>query len=251
MRLKQGILFDTPNLTLPAFRSLYEAGDQSISSLVQELNRIELTKIEQPEIASLAVALLTVLHDLSEEQSAAFIKEVPIDQCHPIVAAGFRRVRHFSITHFRKTEYKHIEILTHKSIDHRYMAAEYLARWLETVDAGHLDGLARVYVIKPEAQQDFLGYYLAHVGVIVIVWDTSLHPWIPLQWPFRFLNERTLYHEVGHHSLRHLEPGQVPQQEEEAELFADQQLRRSHLWLAALRKLINRLRPRASRRSEE
>lgn len=237
-QVKQGILFDAPQMTLPAYKILFKAGAESVPPLLRELNRINLADRERPEVATLAVAFATLLHDLSETESAAFIEQVPIDECHPVVAAGFRRILKFSTTHFHRAKIGHVEILAQKSIDFRYRASAHVARWLGKVDRERLDELARVYVIESMPSHDFYGFYLAHVGVITITWDTSLHPWLPLQWPLRFLHEETLYHEIGHHFLRHHEPGQDPEQEDEAMQFATEQIRQSHPWLDFLHKLI-------------
>ncbi len=233
-QLKQGVLFDTPKLSLTAFKVLFEAGAESVPLLLRELNRIDLTNIDRPEVATLVVSMTTILHDLSETDAKTYMEQVPLAKCHPVVAAGFKRVLQFSTSQFRRTRVGNVELFEQKAIDPRYKASRHVRKWLETVEPRHLEGLTRIYIIEAEASHDFNGYYLAHVEVITISWYTDLHPLIPLQWLFRFAHESTLYHEIGHHSLRHHEPGQDPEQEQEADKFASEQMRRSHQYLNAI-----------------
>lgn len=101
-----------------------------------------------------------------------------------------------------------------------------IARWGEVVGPD-LKGVTRIDVIARDGELDYLGLYSILFSGIVLTWPREPGRGL-VAWARYAKTELTLYHEVGHHALGHLEGGQIPEQEEEAEEYARRTLGRAH-----------------------
>lgn len=239
--LKKGILSRSRKRQAAGFRVLYKAGAVAIEPLVCELQRIDLEQIGRPESTALFNGLASILHDISEDASLEFIDAALARNCHPVNKAVLNVIGRFRRSDFREKLVAGIEILESKAIDERYRATSHVSRWLGNVPDNDLRGISRIYIIDADLDQDFLGYYLPSSALITIVWLTFFHPSIPVQWAFRLSQERTLYHEIGHHKHGHTEGGQVPEQELEADRYSRKLMRKSHPRLRQIGVILGRV----------
>ncbi|MEH6631513.1 MAG: hypothetical protein V7776_11820 [Halopseudomonas aestusnigri] len=223
-QLKRGLVSRHYPTQAKAYKKLHEVGAKSIPLLLRELQLIELKKNKRPEILVLATGLLIIVHDLDEEISEKFVRKALSEKCDETTARAFNSILRFKKSNFLETRVSNTLILEDKTIDNRYQATKHILRWLETIPLNDLEGIPRIYIIPYKSHYDFAGYYLPFLGVINIVWDTNDHPYNPMQSINRFLKQRTLYHEIGHHYHKHIEGGAMPEQEKEADNYAYKKL---------------------------
>ncbi|MCP4318702.1 MAG: hypothetical protein GY789_22575 [Hyphomicrobiales bacterium] len=235
--LKRGLLTHSSKLRATSFRKLHEGGQDAVKPLLTELGRIDLKTIDKHGSTPLLAGIATALHDISEAESVSFIEKATSGRIHPVNMAVLQRIGRYRRSNFHEVKFGEIDIYETKSIDQRYRATRNLVRWLSHVPAGDLSRISRIYIIDEDSEQDFLGYYRPYVAVITIVWKSSIHPNIPVQWLFRLSCESTLYHEIGHHKLGHI-GGQNPEQEDQANRYARRLMRRAHPWMASFARIF-------------
>jgi hypothetical protein len=95
---------------------------------------------------------------------------------------------------------------------------DYLRKWSRTRDLG-LEDVTRIDVIAANPQLDYLGRYQVRFSGIVLTWQSDQVKSFRI-WLQDLVNEITFYHEVGHHACGHVEGGQDPEQEREANRYA-------------------------------
>lgn len=120
-----------------------------------------------------------------------------------------------------------IPVVVSDELPNATMIKTYLARWLKSRTEQDISKLLRVDVIPYESQFGYLGNYNIFFSGIVLTWPSPQSNFLK-RWGFTISTEFTFYHEVGHHALGHLEGGQVPEQEKEANEYAGRALRRAH-----------------------
>ena len=204
-----------------AFKALYDAGPIAIGPLLRELRLFDLGSLQVPNFLSLVSGLATILHDLSEEDSVDFITKALREPCHPAMESALRSIMRYRSSNYRISEFSGIPIFEERDLDRRYRATHYVCNWLRNVPQSDLKDISRIYIVKDLDSHDFSGQYQPHLAVITLVWISSFHPSNPICWLLRGGQERTLYHEIGHHHHKHVEYGEVPEQELQADAYAD------------------------------
>ncbi|WP_419905003.1 hypothetical protein [Kiloniella sp.] len=219
-QLKRGLISRHHPTKAKAYKRLYEAGAKSIPLLLRELELIEFKKNRRPEMLVLATGLLVILHDLDEEISEKFIKKAISEKCDDTTARAFNSILRFKRSNFLETKVGDTIILEDKAIDKRHQATKCILKWLESIPFEDYERVPRIYLIPYKSHYDFSGYHLNYISVLTVVWYTNKHPYNPIQLLNRLFKQITLYHEIGHHFHKHIEGGQVPDQEEEADAYA-------------------------------
>ncbi|MEM7778410.1 MAG: hypothetical protein AAF732_22745 [Pseudomonadota bacterium] len=239
VRLRQGLLTGAPRITREAQRALYGAAPGSISYIAADLRRLNLEDIGRGENGNLAVGLAALLHDLDERVAKEFFASVDGGSVHPVIAAGFRSIQRFSRDNYRRSSFEHIEIFEHKSLPVRQTksATDYVTAWLTTVPADDLAGISRIYISPESEGAEYWGTYLPGLAVINVIWETAA----TRSWLGRFLIQKVLYHEIGHHVGRHEGGWQDPDDEKEADAYAVRMMRRRYPWLRRTMNLVRRL----------
>ncbi len=235
---KKGLLTWDTKLAGAGFRKLSAIGRDAAPVLLYELSRLNLNKIGLPGHTALLTGLAAILHDISEDDSIPFLEEALSRRHHPVNGSVLGVIGRHRRSQYRTVDINGIEVLESKGIDKRHEATRHVLRWLRKLPEEDIAGITRIFIIDEKPEQDFLGSYLPYTCVVTLVWRTFGHPNIPIQGMNRFLLERTFYHEIGHHKLKHKEVGQVPEQEEAAERYAYQKLGENHPVLRATGKLI-------------
>ncbi len=92
-------------------------------------------------------------------------------------------------------------------------------------------------------KSDYLGTYQPVFNNITVEWDNNFSSYNPFSFFLTIRNEHTLYHEIGHHSLRH-KAGQDEVQENEANKFASSLIHKSHPAISNIVKIIKKILPK-------
>lgn len=235
-RLVGGLMSQSAKTSLAAHKELYEAGSAAIPLIERELHRSNWRKIRHREEISAVVGLAALLHDLDENASNASIAKILRNGCHPAVASALRSIQRFSHSNYRKSMFGDVVIFEEAAIDADFAATTHVQRWLSQLPKDDLRGVSRIYIIKTKESFDYSGQYLQILGVVTLVWTSFLGPRNPIYPLLRRYDKHTLYHEIGHHTLRHNEFGQVPEQEQEANAYARSALARSRpFWVRIIR----------------
>lgn len=217
-----------------AHLELIGIGPSATDPILAELKRLDLSAIQFPEEISLSTGLACALHDLDEDQSAIFIDEAMSKPCHPSIRAMLKSIRRHRTSNFRLSSFAGTTIYEEQKLDPSLQATRYLQKWLGTLPPKDIREIDRIYIFDDDIERDYLGYFIPDLKVITIVWHRPFRSWMPMNWLRRWEAEKTLYHEVGHHVRKHHEPGQIPDQEVEAERFANERFRlasRNRRWI--------------------
>ncbi len=226
--LKQGLMSGHPNLVLEALRNIYALGQTAIPAIQSELNSIDLETAERPEITQLMTGLLTLLQDLDENLAQKYIQNVRQLKLPPVIRNSLNIVERYKSQNYSISEYKDIEIYEERHISEKFNATKNVIKWLSKLPAEDTKGISRIYIIDSKDALDYLGQHLSILSVITLTWETSFSRYHLMYWTTKFIAERIFYHEVGHHALNHTEPGQVPEQEKEADEYAYKFMRKNH-----------------------
>ena len=238
-RLRQGLMTGATKVVGEAHRSLYSAGQQSVPHILASLHSLNLNAVGRGEHIRLAVGLAALLHDVDERSAKEFFDAADKQQVLPAIEAGFRSIRRFTKEEYRRCNHFNIDIFEHKALPMaRKSASDYVRSWLAQVPCEELAGISRIYISEEDDSADYFGTYLPALAVINILWDASASRSLIS----RFLIQRTLYHEIGHHVRRHTLSWQDPEQEEEAEQYAMRMIRRAYPGLRRAANLVRWLR---------
>jgi hypothetical protein len=237
-RLIRGLMSESDKVALPAYRELYETGAVVVPLLERELQRIDLQKVSHRQTNAVVAGLASLLHDIDERASRAFIEKALQSECSPVIASTLRSIQRYSDSNYHEDMFSHVRIFEEKTIDEAHRATDRVKAWLSSVPAKDIDGLSRIYIISYESGRDFAGEYLPKLGVVTLAWYCKFSPSNPVN---RLLHRRykhTLLHEIGHHVHNHWF-GQDPDQEEEADRYARSTLSsREPTWRRLMRKVF-------------
>lgn len=250
-QIKKGVMTADLELAGVGYMKLNAIGRDAAPALLCELRRIDLKKIDPPGRTALVAGLGAILHDISEGDSDAFMEEALSGRHHPVNGAVLRIIGRYRRSQYRAVEFNGIEVLESAAIDKPLEATKHLLGWLRNIPAEDLAGITRIYIIEETPEQDFLGRYLPSTAIVTLVWKTLGHPNVPMKWLSRINMERTFYHEIGHHKSGHKETGQVPEQEQEADRYANERMRESRPALSGTARFLYRLGVRKRRKTHE
>jgi len=227
-------------ITLQASKDLFELNADYSQRLFKEMQNLQLGGDVRSEIVSLATGLAVIAHDLNEEASRRFLEKLLKQNCNLAIRSAFNSILRFKMSDHRITRFGKISILEEAAIDERYQATSYITGWLKNVPSSDLEGIPRIFILKHKPVYDFAGSHMTYLNVVTLVWGTRFHLYNPTQIVDRLFSEITLYHEIGHHCLNHMEFGSDPEQEKEANAYAYKLLGKTRPWLV---KIILALRP--------
>lgn len=225
-----------------AHRLLYEAVPQSIPHIASQLSSIDLASKGRGEFIYLSVGLAALLHDIDENLAEDYFKTALAGKVHPAIKAGFSSIRRFTKDDYRRSSYAGVEIFEHKTLTTKTNRSptDFVRSWLEFVPREDLLGISRIYLSENDDTAGYFGTYLPGLAVINILW----HAEASKSRLRRFLHQRTLYHEIGHHAFRHKSGWQDPEQEDEAEEYAVQMMARAYPSLRRTANIIRWMRGR-------
>lgn len=237
-KLKRAFMTDNYDLQAQTRVELATYNEHPAAPLLSELDRLDFAKIEYPENLKLIAGLASSLHDVSEMQSRKFLIRTLAGECHPSVSAILKSIKRFDNDNFAKCSFGKIEIFEELALDKGLRATDHVLKWLDNVSDEDLQGINRVYVLDDDIERGYIGNYAPLLNVISIIWRRPYFRRAQFNWLRRITVEKTFYHEVGHHACGHLEYGQVPEQEEQADLYARKHMLVAHPRIRLLRKIV-------------
>lgn len=226
-RLLRGATQPSQDDMYQAHRALYLMGQAAIPELRNSVLGHDFRKVDFPERTVMVSALVGVIHDIDETVSRQIVEQIKKKGCHPTIRSALDSVCRFNADEYARYDVLGIPVFESKKIGVEQRIAFYLARWLRNVPASHIEDIERLYAVPYEEGLEYHGYYVPGLTAVTLVWENSFGRRNPLGFLDRFLIERTLYHEIGHHFHRH-ESGQDSEQERQADQYATGILMRAH-----------------------
>jgi len=249
-RLVRAVGRGSPRDSDIAYRDLYEFGPQAIPLIQEMLSQWDWRQQLNKGSMEVLTTFVSLIHDLDESQSSVIVGKLERD-CHPIYRTRLQTILRFQNGNYRRYAVGQVSIYESSALRLDIPRAVLIRRWLSNVPADDLEQIKRIYLIPSEKSLDYRGLYFPNLYKIILVWDNPLGRWNPLAAVFNFLIERTLYHEIGHHVHRHTY-GRDPDQEDQADAYANKILRASHPTLRKFARILYwvRRRRRPSAQSE-
>lgn len=235
----RGIAHGSQMTSNAAHRELYRMGPAVVPELERRILESDWKTLEQPEAIRLLAGLVKLLHDIDENRSRKVIEKLIRNGCHPVAKRVLRSILRFSRENFRIYESHGIEIFESKEFEEGERVPHHLKKWLGNIPSEDLTGLKRITVIPFDLDAESTSHYVPAMAAITLVWMKFFRRTNPLSRLLRMTIESTLYHEVGHHVHRH-EFGQIPDQEREANRYAQKIMGIAHPYFTKFRLLFYR-----------
>ncbi len=218
-----------------AYVSLYRHGKSAIPALKAMLLSNNFTGINPGLEISILSGLLTLLNDIDETEANHVGQILKNHGCSQTIKTRITSILRFSITNYSIYSVNGIKILMQNSLKNQKSIMQKVRKWLSHIEEKHLEGIERIYITS-ESNNDYRGTYQPVYNNITVEWDNDLSFFNPFSFFLTMRIEHTLYHEIGHHSLRH-NAGQNEIQENEANQFAKNLIGKSHPIMTKIVKL--------------
>src|SRR5687768_925177 len=220
--LIRGLTQDDVTEMYKAYKALFAVGPVAIPQIRELIFKAKWSNVKYPNEIRYLAGLVTLIHDLDESESEKIRIELIGNGCGPVVARILDSIGSFKLKDFNRYDVRGVKIFEHKRLVTRQNVKRRLEEWLKPVPGEDLGQIERIYVLR-KSDLDALGSYAPVLFCINLAWDNPSPRWSPMAWMNNFIIESTLYHEIGHHVHRHTF-GQDPEQEEDAENYADRML---------------------------
>jgi hypothetical protein len=250
-RLLRGISTDHVETVRDAWREILQGGAGSVSQVQEKLASQAWADNPRGPLCKYFGVLLSILDELDRPAFEAEVARLRASNLHPFHKKTLdilaQRVREEPAAYVGDG----LPVFVSSDISDRSVVVGNIESWSKTKGLS-LDEVTRIDVIARRPELDYLGLYNLFFSGIVLTWPVGSARGIRLWW-LRLDAEFTFYHEVGHHVCRHIEGGQVAEQEQQADEYARSMMRNSRpvltsigrmlLWL--LRPLLKRIVPSA------
>ena len=228
VRLLQGVSTDDTVIRRDAWRRLVDAGPEAVPHVRAKLDSAAWgERPKGPSHLYLGV-LLSLLHELDVSAFRAEIGRLRSVRLHD----RYLRIVDFMAKMRDAPPVLHLAdgtpVFVAEEVEDRGRIAGYVARWGRTPGV-ELGDVSRIDVIGWSGDMEYVGLYRICESAIVLTWPARRARGVPRWWR-RIEAEHTFYHEVGHHVCGHLESGQAPEQEREADDFARWTMYAAHPW---------------------
>lgn len=235
-QLKRGLAQGAANDTYAGHRALLQFGQPAIAGLEPEIIKADWSSLTQPGMIQLLSGYMGLIHEIDETASHRIMDTVVKRGCDPSIQSLFNSIRRWSKGDYAIDTAHGCEIWIEKSLPDTGDIRAYVEDRLMNVPAADLAGIERLSVVPHVDTMDYAGNYMPVLASIVLLWPNQCRRSGMVSWLYKLNTERTLYHEVGHHCLKH-EFGQDSDQEKEADRYA------SRLFAAAHPKLTTFISP--------
>lgn len=257
-RLLRGVSMHHTQTIRDAWRDLMSDPQTALPAVLQKLGSDAWSDNPRGPLASYFGVLLSLLADLDPDIFASEIDRLSSTDLHPdhrrTLSLMARRVRETPVAEIGPG----IPVYISADLPDHAWIHDCLSCWAETPGLD-LDHILRIDVIAAEAELDYLGRYQIFFSGIVLTWPKHRPRNPVLRWGRDLRREFTFYHEIGHHASGHLEGGSIEEQEDEADAYAIDAMRRAHPVIFVMFKplffvicrLRNAVRPGRKDRAEE
>jgi hypothetical protein len=234
--LIRGLTQNNLEAAYEGYKALFKVGASAIPQIREAVLKSNWPKLKYANEVRYVRGLVSLIHDIDESEARKVATHLINNGCDPALARILGSTCAFTLSDYARYSVRGIEVLEHKELVTKQNVRALLERWLRNVPAEDLSGVERIYILRRE-DLTALGDYTPVLGRINLAWDNPSPRWSPMSHVNNFIIERNLYHEIGHHVRRHTF-GQDPEQEEEAEKYADHIMARSGHWLAMIGRLL-------------
>ena len=163
--------------------------------------------------------MVNLIHDIDESEASKIVPQLKSGDCNLALASILDSICRFTLDDYVQYNVCRVKILEHKNLVTKQSVKAKLEQWLKNIPSEDLKEIERIYILRQE-DLDSIGDYTPILHRINVVWINRSPRWSPMSWIDSFIIENTLYHEIGHHVHRHTF-GQKPEQEKEADDYAD------------------------------
>lgn len=210
-------------------RKLYKHGVTVIPALEEFILAQPWGKIKHGHQIFMLTGILGLINDIDEERAAEVVQKIQKKGCNKMVEVRMLSVVKFSLSQFEFGSILGVNTYISKELSGHSVIRKKMLDWLSKVPSSDLCGIERFYITS-ELEEDYRGAYMPILSDITVVWLHGVSYYSPLSYPLLFQIEKTFYHEIGHHVHRHTF-GQDPEQEKEADEYAEQFLKMNHPFL--------------------
>jgi hypothetical protein len=209
------------------YKKLYKTGADAVPLIERYLLSADWSKIRyQPQVA-LVCGVFSLLHDIDENKSIEVARTVlPRSRNSP---KQISKCITYLVSQTSKNYYiyrvRNITVYISKHFTKHKKIAKRLAKWLSVIPPRRIRKIERIYIVSDKESSRYAGTYTPILDVIMVYW-TQKHTF--LRWINNFHNEFVLYHEIGHFVNKHTF-GQIRQQEDEADNYAFNIMRKKHI----------------------
>ncbi len=233
----RGLGQNSGNEIYRAHRALYHIGTPVIKHIKEYIQGLDLSVASNPIQAHLISGMFNLLRDIDEEEAQKLAKDIVGKECAPVIARLLKGICEFSVNNYRRYKIGQILVFESNNLAICKQRTNLLTEWLNVVPEADLEDIHRLYVVsRKEIEKDIQGNYMPILFVISIKWWNPLSTNSVVSWPFKYIVQFTLYHEIGHHVHRHTF-GNDPDQERQANNYAARLMRKAHpstSWLIRL-----------------
>lgn len=237
--LVRGLTQSDWNETYKGYKALFRIGAPAIPHVRDVLLKFDLAKVKHSNEIRYVSGLVNLIHDIDESEANEIVRQLKGGGCNVALASVLDSICASTLDDYVQYIVCGVRIFEHKNLATKQSVKAKLEQWLKNVPSDDLREIERIYIVRQE-DLDSLGSYKPILHRINVVWINRSRRWSPVSWMDNFIIENTLYHEIGHHVYRHTF-GQEPEQEKEANDYADRiMLNSNHLLFRVARLLKTR-----------
>lgn len=209
-----------------AWRALVAFGPLSTSAITAKLRKSQWKARPNGYEARYLMVLLSLLNEIDPSAARVEISRLSSRKIHPLHQITVKFAATWINDRPHVSTCKGFPIAISAQIANPDQVQGYIERWLNTPPPADLANITRIDVVSYQPRFDYLGQHNILFSGIVLVWpepETNISD----RWLSILRAETTLYHEIGHLALGHLEGGQVKEQEDEANKYARKRIRKN------------------------
>ncbi|WP_170516832.1 hypothetical protein [Ruegeria atlantica] len=224
-RLLRGISTDHVETVRDAWRALMADQEKSVPQVQRKLASCAWTSNPPGPLPKYLGVLLALLSEIDLEVFRQEITRLGKGKLHPVHRRTLdlmaKRLEDTPSTFLTET----IPVFIADDVADPLRVTRNLQRWSKTKGLS-LKDVTRIDVIVERPELDYLGSYNLFFSGIILTAPTTRPKGLDL-WLQTSEGEFTFYHEVGHHFHKHIEGGQIEEQEQEADDCARTMMRSS------------------------
>lgn len=242
-RFSRSVLQGDYRETYRAHKEIYRTGRAAIPALKEGVLGSDFSNPRYPAATRYASAVVNLIRDIDEDEARAVAQQIIARGCARPLRLVLDSICRFSLADYIDYSIRGVRVLQHHDLSTSCDVRAWLDRWMANIPEKDLGDLIRILVVRPvDMEREAAGTYTPYLHKVTVVWNVPDES-LPSRLLLLFV-EATLYHEIGHHVCRH-DFGQDPVQEQEADAYAHQLLKKAHPRLAWVLRML-----RAGRRTD-
>lgn len=226
-RFLRGITHNSVAVASTGYRELLAFGSATLPVIEERIKSVDWTGPVSLLQTNYLTAMLGVVEQLDSTRCGQLLKWLRRTCCHSRLAVILSLFERRAYARRDELEIRGIRIMISREIERPEEVAKYVEKWLRIPPDEDISGISRIDVVLDESGLEYSGYYALYFSAIRLTWERGWRAW-PMK-PFHlFMAETTLYHEIGHHALKHVIGGQEKEQEDEADKYGRRLWRKAH-----------------------